>query len=338
MHGGVAHASMRKPEVPLAQRSVRGARRGARELGTVHGRGRRNIGGTVERASQRSFDGPEHEVVHELRVAEADLELRRMRVDVDAARVERQVNHIRRLARLKQHVAKSKTHGVPQQLVAHEPVVDERELHVRLAARECRRREPAGQRDALYRAREMARVLHELVAAYDCQAALVLLATDGGRQGEDDSAVARETKLHVETSECEVSQHAVDVRELRLVGTLKLAPRGRVEKQIADLDRRPARARRRPRRAKLAAAACDLPRMLFGRDARCHREPGHRSDAGQRLTAKPERHQGFEVVERGDLARRVTRQCEAQLVARDTAAVVRDANERRAAGLDVDRD
>ena len=55
----------------------------------MHGRDRRNVGGNLERAGQRSFDGPKHEVVHELRVAEADLELRRMRVDVDAPRVER---------------------------------------------------------------------------------------------------------------------------------------------------------------------------------------------------------------------------------------------------------
>ena len=151
------------------------------ELGAVHGRGRSDVGGSLERARERRFDGAKHEVVHELRVAKANFELRRMRVDVDAARIERDVQHVGGLPRLKQHVLIAEPHGMAQQLVAHEPVVDERELHVGLAARERRRREPAAQAQAFDRALEVARVLHELVAADRRDAPLLALATDRGR-------------------------------------------------------------------------------------------------------------------------------------------------------------
>ena len=67
-------------------------------------------------------------------------------------------NDVGGLPRLKQHVLIAEPHGMAQQLVAHEPVVDERELHVGLAARECRRREPTAQAQALRsRARSSAR-------------------------------------------------------------------------------------------------------------------------------------------------------------------------------------
>ena len=57
-----------------------------------------------------------------------------MRVDVDTPRVERDVQHVGGLACLEQHVLVAEPHGMTQQLVAHEPVVDVRELHVGLAA------------------------------------------------------------------------------------------------------------------------------------------------------------------------------------------------------------
>jgi hypothetical protein len=159
----------------------------------------------VPRTGAAAATRAKHEVVHELRIAEADLELRRMRVDVDASRIERQVDRVSGLASLEQHVLVAEPHGMSQQLVANETVVDESELHVGLAARERRRGEPAAQRQAFDRAREIARVLHELFAADRGHAALLRLAAFGSRQGQHRFAVAREPKLDVETREREIA-------------------------------------------------------------------------------------------------------------------------------------
>ena len=61
-------------------------------------------------------------------------------------------------------------------------------------------------------------------------------------------------------------------------------------------------------------------------------------DARQRFAAKAHRNERFEIVERRDLARRVPRQRERQLVARDAGAVVRHADQAGAAAFDVDGD
>lgn len=82
-----------------------------RALGREAARPRR---ARLERRSERSFDAAKHEVVHEARIAKADLELRRMRVDIDAARIEREEQHERRLPRLVEHVLIPEPCGVPQ--------------------------------------------------------------------------------------------------------------------------------------------------------------------------------------------------------------------------------
>jgi hypothetical protein len=80
----------------------------------MHGRSARNVCRLIERARECGFYCAKNEIVHELRITEANLELRRVRVDVDAPRVERKMQHVGRLARLKQHVLVAEPNGVPQ--------------------------------------------------------------------------------------------------------------------------------------------------------------------------------------------------------------------------------
>ncbi len=122
-------------------------------------------------------------------------------------------------------------------------------------------------------------------------------------------------------------------------GAQELAPRRRVEVQL--LRRRPSCRRRAPRARSAPTVppstsmrhACGLP---AARDASA--KPRHRGDRRQRLAAKAERRDRLEVVSGRDLRRRVARHRERQVLARDAAAVVGDADALDAAVLEVDVD
>src|SRR5262245_40298802 len=112
----------------------------------------------------------------------------------------------------------------------------------------------------------MARVLHELVAADRRDAATLRVTALRRRQRKPGAPVAREPKLDVETRERQIAQHRVNVRELSLLGALKLPPGRGIEEQLVHFDGRPERARGRTHLAELTAVACDLPRVLVAGD------------------------------------------------------------------------
>lgn len=261
-----------------------------------------------------------------------------MRVDVDAPRIDREQRHIRGLPRLEQHVFVARTHGVTQQLVAHEPAVHERVLHIGRGARERRRREPAREREAGYLALEVARLLEKLLAAHRGDARLDLGAIAGPRQLEHRALTVRERERDVGAREREVAHDRIDVRALGFFGALKLAPRRRVEEEITDFDGGPVRMRRGPNLADRAAIAIHAPRVVVPGAARRDLQSRDRADARQCLAAKTEAHETFQIIEACDLAGRVPRQREGELILRDPPAVVCDADQPRAAGLDLDRD
>jgi len=76
-----------------------------------------------------------HELVHGARVAEANLDLCRMDVDVDAARVDLEEKHVRGMAFAMQDVAVGLAQRMREQLVAHEATVHVDELRVARGAR-----------------------------------------------------------------------------------------------------------------------------------------------------------------------------------------------------------
>jgi hypothetical protein len=71
---------------------------------------------------------------------------------------------------------------------------------------------------------------------------------------------------------------------------------------------------------------------------RSQREAADRGDRRQGFAAEAERGHGFQIVQRGDLAGGVARHCQRQLVRRDAAAVVADADQADTAFFQVDVD
>ena len=67
-------------------------------------------------------------------------------------------------------------------------------------------------------------------------------------------------------------------------------------------------------------------------------EAADRGDGRQRLAAESEGCNGFQVVERGDLAGGMARDREGQFACRDAAAVIADPDQADAAFLEVDLD
>src|SRR5690606_7385550 len=244
----------------------------------------------------------------------------------------------RRVARLIEHVLIAEPDRMPQQLVADEAAVHERVLHVGLRARERRRREPAAQREPFDLVLDVARAVEELAPAELCDPRLLAGAIARGGQSEHDFAIALQSELDVEMPEREAAHERVDVSGFRAAGAHELAPRWRIVEEIANLDRRAARMRGGTYVADRAAVDRDPKAAVRGGRARRQHEPGDRADTRQRLAAKPHRYERLEVVQACDLARRVPRHCERQLVGLDPAAVVGDADQPAAAVLDLDLD
>ena len=129
----------------------------------------------------------------------------------------------------------------------------------------------------------------------------------------------------------------VAVRVFGRLGLEKLAPRRGVEVEVAHFDRRAGAERRRHRRGKLGSFGGDRPRVPLARDAARERQARDRSDARERFAAEAETRDALEIGERLDLARRVARECELKLFARDAAPVVAHSKELHAARLEVHR-
>lgn len=83
---------------------------------------------------ERALEGVIDELVHRARFAEADLDLRRVHVDVDPRRVELKEQHVGRMAAAVQDVGVGFAHRVGEQLVAHEATIDEEILRVAAGA------------------------------------------------------------------------------------------------------------------------------------------------------------------------------------------------------------
>ena len=136
--------------------------RSHRGEGVVGDRGRGVMAGGGERPLERADD----EAAHQRGIAEADLGLGRVDVDVD--HVGREIDEERRhgMAAAVQQVGVGRAHGAVQQAVAHRPAVDEEILVLRAGAVEGGQRRVAGEAHALALGVDGERVLGE-VAAHD---------------------------------------------------------------------------------------------------------------------------------------------------------------------------
>ena len=187
--------------------------------------------------------------MHRPRIAEADLDLRRMNVDVDRARVDVDEHQVGGVAIAVQHVGVGLAQRVAEQAVAHEPAVDEDVLRIAAAARLIGRAEVAAHAQArgfrMQRARGAAEIIAEDRTDPACR-------RRGGVVPGHAVAVAQRER-DVRAGEGNAVERVGAVRELRGFGLQELPARRGVEVEIRDLDRRPERMRRRLDRARRAA-------------------------------------------------------------------------------------
>ncbi len=271
-------------------------------------------------------------------IAEAQLELLRMRVHVHLQGIEREVEQPGGMPAAVAHVAVAKAHGAPEQAVTHHAAVHEQELPVRLGARGRRHPDPALQRQAGLRVRHETRSGDEVRADQASDARLALAPAGCRRQRKLFAPVVRQREGHVEAREREARDGLQDVLELGRFRAQELAPRRHTVKEVANLDRRALRVRGRLHAAGLAVLALDRRARGGALPPRGQPQPRHRRNRRQRLAAEPERGDPLEVLERGDLAGGMARQREREFVRRDAGAVVAHADQADPAVLDVDRE
>ena len=266
-------------------------------------------------AARRGARALPHRLAHGLvdlaRVAKAHLDLGRVHVDVDALRRDLDEQHVDRLAAAVQHVLVGRAHRMRDELVAHEPAVDIDELLVGAGARRIRH---AGA--AVQGAGRPGRRRRRGCAPTNSAPSTSPIRSRSRRARQRAISLAfvpdREADLG---PDMRLAAHRFDaVRQLGRVGLQELAPRRRVEEELAHFDagagraRRQAAARRCVRRAACACAASAV-RLVTS-------HLGHRGDGGQRLAAKAQRRHAFELGEAGDLAGGVAAQSQRQLARR----------------------
>ena len=118
----------------LRRRAMRQRHRPLVEDGIARHGDRRDVVATRPRILERDFHGLRDDPVHAATVPKAHLVLRRMRIRIDTCRVHRQIQHIGRIAAMKQHVPVGMADGMRQRLVRDAAAVHEPVLQIRLTA------------------------------------------------------------------------------------------------------------------------------------------------------------------------------------------------------------
>ncbi len=122
--------------------------------------------GPVAVARQRLADRADDQPAHQARIAEAHIRFRRMHVDIDQSRIERQRQHGHRIASGRDRLGIGAADRRQDQLVLHRAAVDEGILMRRVAAVEGRHAGKAGERDALALGVELDRIVAEFLAEH----------------------------------------------------------------------------------------------------------------------------------------------------------------------------
>ncbi len=254
------------------------------------------------------------------RVAEAHLGLGRMHIDIDAGRVEFEEQDVGRVALAVQDVGPGLARGVGQQLVADEAAIDEEVLLVAPGARIGRQRGEPREAQRPGAGVERARMGEELVADDFPRAARKV----GAGETALDAAVVAQREGDLGPRQRHAPQHLVAMGEFGGPGLEELAPRRGIEVEVGDFDHGAGCQCGGLHRAAFAAQAKGVGvRSMPTRE----RDARNRSDRGQRFAAKAEAGDALEVVEAADLARGVARQRRRQVLGRDAAAVVGDADQ-----------
>ncbi len=125
-----------------------------------------------------------------------------------------------------------------------------------------------------------------------------------------------------------------DVAHLGAGGAQKLAANRRVEKQMAYLDARARRSVPGPNLREITAVTGQFGTVRRSGNSRLEDDLGDTANRGQRLATEAERTDGEQIVGTGELAGGVTGEGKRQVVGRDAAAIIDDANRLDAALLD----
>ncbi len=228
-------------------------------------------------------------------VAEADLDLGRMDVDVDQLGLDVDEQHVARLAVAVQDVVEGGADRVGDQLVAHVAAVDVDVLHVGAAAGGL------GQADATVDAHrahlgEHLAALRDEVLVEDFRDPL---RQRGGAPLVDQLALVPDGEADVGPGQRVAAQRFEAMGELGALALQELAAGGRVEEQLADFDGGASSA---GGGAEFAGAGFQAPGMGGAVVARDQGQFGDGRDGGEGFAAEAHRRDRLEVVQRADLA------------------------------------
>ena len=267
------------------------------------------------------------------------LVLGRMDVDVHLTRIQLDVEHVGREPVGRQQFVIGLANGVVDELVAHHAAVDIGVLQIVLRSGAGGRGQPAPQPHVAVLALHRQRVVHEGRAAHRGEPALLLRHRVGGLVLAHHLAVVAQDQGDVEAGERDAAHQLVDVGKLGLFAAHELAPGRGVEEEVHHLHSRAHRVGRRlDGDAHLAPFGLGLPGFGLLRRAGGKGEPGDRTDGGERLAAKAQAVDPFQIVEGRHLGGGVARQRQHQLILGDATAIVANANELGTTLVDVDLD
>ncbi|KAG1249243.1 hypothetical protein G6F65_019202 [Rhizopus arrhizus] len=151
-------------------------------------------------------------------------------------------------------------------------------------------------------------------------------------------AVVRHAQFHIRPRQCERTQPLFDMAQFGALGAQELAPRRHVVEQFAHFHGGTRCMRTRSDFTDLAAFDLQRGTMLVVRAARGQGEAADRGDRWQRLPPETERGHRFKIIQVGDLAGGMARDRQWQLLRRDAAAVVADADQAHTAFFKIDVD
>ena len=149
-------------------------------------------------------------------------------------------------------------------------------------------------------------------------------------------AVVAQMKSHVEARQGQTADHFLQMLELGLFSFEKLAPRRRVEEQVAHLNRGTYRmGSRLHARRHVAPFGLYLPGLIGLGGARSQGQASNRTDRGQGLATEAQAKHLLQVFQLANFAGGMSRQSQRQIICGDAAAVVTHAQQLGAALLDV---
>ena len=181
-------------------------------------------------------------------------------------------------------------------------------------------------------------MLDEAGATEQGHAAQALGGARAAAQFTQRTAVVAQGEMDLEARQGHALEGLFQMLEFGALRAQKLAPRGRIEKQIAHFHGGAPRVRRgrHGHRHVAPRAAGAVPATALGAGVAGQFELRYGADTGQRFAAKTEAAHPLQVFQRGDLAGRVAIQSQGQIVPRDPAAVVAESDQARARGLYID--